>query len=289
MNRGAVITLVSLALVALLGSMSLFTVRENELAIMFRLGEFERSDYKPGLNWMVPFYNNVRKFDKRVLTLDMQPARYLTLEKKNVIVDAFVKWRIADVTSFYKTTGGDAVVANQRLSQVVNDGLRNEFGKRTIQEAIAGERAEIMQIITDQFADQARQFGIQVVDVRISRIELPADVSDSVYKRMEAERSKVAKDLRSRGGESSERIKADADRQRTVILAEAYRDAERTRGEGDARAAQIYARAFTRNQEFFRLYRSLDAYKNVFNSQQDVLVLDPNSEFFRYFKNPAGR
>jgi membrane protease subunit HflC len=172
---------------------------------------------------------------------------------------------------------------------VVVDGLRNEFGKRTIQEAIAGERAEIMQIITDQFADQARQFGIQVVDVRISRIELPADVSDSVYKRMEAERSKVAKDLRSRGGDASERIKADADRQRIVLLAEAYRDSERIRGEGDARAAQLFARAFSRNQDFFRLYRSLDAYKNVFNGQQNVLVLDPNSEFFRYFKNPAGR
>jgi membrane protease subunit HflC len=289
MNRGAVITLVTVAVVALLVSMSMFTVRENELAIKFRLGEFENADYQPGLHGKIPFINNVRKFDKRVLTLDMQPARYLTLEKKNVIVDAFVKWRINDVSSFYKTTGGDEARANQRLSQVVVEGLRNEFGKRTIQEAIAGERAEIMQIITDQFAEQARQFGIQVVDVRISRIELPSDVSDSVYKRMEAERSKVAKDLRSRGAEAAERIKADADRQRTVILAEAYRDSERTRGEGDARAAQTYARAFSRNQEFFRLYRSLDAYKNVFNSQQDVLVLDPNSEFFRYFKNPAGR
>jgi len=289
MSRNATIALVTIALAVLLAAMAMFTVRENELAIKFRLGEFEHADYKPGLHWMIPFINNVRKFDKRVLTLDMQPARYLTLEKKNVNVDAFVKWRIQDVTAFYKTTGGDEARANQRLSQVVVEGLRNEFGKRTIQEAIAGERAEIMQIITDQFAEQARQFGIQVVDVRISRIELPSDVSDSVYKRMEAERSKVAKDLRSKGAEAAERIKADADRQSTVILAEAYRDAERTRGEGDARAAQIYARAFSRNQEFFRLYRSLDAYKNVFNSQQDVLVLDPNSEFFRYFKNPSGR
>jgi membrane protease subunit HflC len=280
-------TLVVVVIVVLVASMSMFTVKENELAIKFRLGEFDRADYQPGLYGKVPLWHNVVKFDKRVQTLDMQPSRYLTLEKKNVIVDAFVKWRIKDVTSFYKTTGGDGNRANQRLSQVVVEGLRNEFGKRTIQEAIAGERAEIMNVITGQFTEQANQFGIQVVDVRLKRIELPPEVSTSVFQRMEAERSKVAKDLRSRGSETSEGIKADADRQRTVIIAEAYRDAERTRGEGDAKASETYARAFRQNEEFYRFYRSLGAYKNVFNSPQDVLVLDSNSEFFKYFKNPG--
>jgi membrane protease subunit HflC len=289
MNRSLMFVLIGAGAALLVGMMAVFTVSENELAIKFRMGEFEQAEYQPGIHVMWPLINNVRKYEKRIVTLDMPPARYLTQEKKNVIVDAFVKWRIADATAFYKAASGDVAQANLRLEQVVNDGLRNEFGKRTIQEAISGQRAEIMNVITEQFAEQARQFGIQVVDVRISRIELPNDVSDSVYKRMEAERSKVAMDLRSKGGESSERIKADADRQRTIILAEAFRDAERIRGDGDARAAAIYGRAFSRNQEFFKLYRSLDAYKNVFKNQQDVLVLDPNSEFFRYFKNPNGR
>lgn len=289
MNRISLTSLIGLGLLAFLAYLSIFTVSEREMAVKFRLGEFQRADYEPGIYLKWPFINNVRKFDARIMTLDMAPSRFLTLEKKNVMVDAFVKWRIADVTAYYKTTGGDEARANQRLSQVVVEGLRNEFGKRKIQEAISGERAEIMNIITDQFAEQAKQFGIQVVDVRIKRIELPPEVSSSVYQRMEAERARVAKDLRSRGAEAAERIRADADRQRTVILAEAYRDAERTRGEGDGKAAEIYAKAFGRNEEFYRLYRSLNAYKSVFSKQQDVLVLDPNSEFFRYFKNSSGR
>jgi membrane protease subunit HflC len=289
MNRIPMVPVVGILVLLWLAFLSVFTVNERELAIKFRLGEFERADYTPGIHFKIPVINNIRKFDARVMTLDMEPARFLTLEKKNVVVDAFVKWRIEDVTAFYRTTGGDEMRANQRLAQVVIEGLRNEFGKRTIQEAISGERAQIMTIITDQFAEQARQFGIQVVDVRIKRIELPPEVSSSVYQRMEAERARVAKDLRSRGAEAAERIRADADRQRTVILAEAYRDAERTRGEGDARAAEIYAKAFGRNEEFYKMYRSLDAYKNVFSNQNDVLVLDPGSEFFRYFKNVQGR
>lgn len=289
MNRISMVPVIGILVLVWLGFMSLFTVNERELAIKFRLGEFERADYDPGIHFKIPVINKVRKFDARVMTLDMEPARFLTLEKKNVIVDAFVKWRITDVTAYYRTTGGDEMRANQRLSQVVVEGLRNEFGKRTIQEAISGERAQIMSIISDQFDEQARAFGIEVVDVRMKRIELPPEVSSSVYQRMEAERARVAKDLRSRGAEAAERIRADADRQRTIILAEAYRDAEHTRGEGDASAADIYAKAFGRNEEFYKLYRSLNAYKNVFSSQQDVLVLDPGSEFFKYFKDTQGR
>ena len=288
MSRNATVYLVVLAVGVWLFSMSVFTVSEKELAIKFQLGEFVRADYEPGLYFKVPFINNVRKFDKRILTLDAEPERYLTFEKKNVIVDAFIKWRINNVTDYYKTTGGDERRAAQRLSQVVKEGLRNEFGKRTIQEAISGERAQIMSIITQQFAEQAQHFGIEIVDVRIKRIELPPEVSSSVYRRMEAERARVAKDLRSRGAEAAERITADADRQREVILAEAYRDAEQARGEGDAKAAEIYAKAFGKDPDFYQLYRSLNAYSNVFSNKGDVLVLDPDSEFFKYFKDPRG-
>ncbi len=277
------------ALVLWLGSMSIFIVDERELAVKFRLGEFDRADYTPGLYFKIPFINNVRKFDSRILTLDAQPERYLTLEKKNVIVDAFIKWRISDVENYYKTMAGDERLAGTRLSQVIKNGLRDEFGKRTIQEAISGERAQIMNVITAQIEEQAKQFGIEVVDVRIKRIELPPEVSDSVYDRMEAERARVAKELRSRGAEAAERIRADADRQRTVILAEAYRDAERIRGEGDGSSAEIYAQAFKKDEKFYEFYRSLDAYKKVFTSKEDVLVIDPDSEFFRYFKDASGK
>lgn len=287
MSRG-MMSLVALLAALWIGSMSVFVVNERELAIKFRLGEFVRADYTPGLYLKLPFINNVRFFDKRILTLEVDSERYLTQEKKNVIVDSFIKWRIKDVSTYYVTMRGDERQAAMRLAQIIKDGLRSEFGKRTMQEAISGERSEIMAIITAQMSEQAGQFGIEVVDVRIKRIELPAEVSTSVYLRMEAERSRVAKDLRSRGAEAAERIRADADRQRTVTLAEAYRDAERLRGEGDGRAAEIYAKAFGRNAEFYSLYRSLDAYRNVFNKQQDMLVLDPSAEFFQYFGNAAG-
>lgn len=289
MSPAKSMSLVLAAVVLWLGSMSFFIVDERELAVKFRLGEFDRADYTPGVYFKIPFINNVRKFDSRILTLDAEPERYLTFEKKNVIVDAFIKWRISDVENYYKTMGGDERRAGMRLSQVIKNGLRDEFGKRTIQEAISGERAQIMNVITAQIEEQAKQFGIEVVDVRIKRIELPPEVSGSVYDRMEAERARVAKDLRSRGAEAAERIRADADRQRTVILAEAYRDAERIRGEGDGRAAEIYAQAFSKDEKFYEFYRSLDAYRNVFTSQEDVLVLDPESEFFKYFKEAGGK
>lgn len=282
MSRG-MMSLVLLLVLLWLGSMSLFVINERQLAIKFRLGELVRADYTPGLYFKFPFINNVRIFDKRILTLNVESERYLTQEKKNVIVDSFIKWRISDVGTYYVTMRGDEQQAALRLAQIIKDGLRSEFGKRTMQEVISGERSEIMNIITGQMSDQAQQFGIEVVDVRIKRIELPTEVSTSVYHRMEAERSRVAKDLRSRGAEAAERIRADADRQRTVILAEAYRDAERTRGEGDGRAAEIYASAYGRNPEFYSFYRSLDAYRNTFSKQQDMLVVDPGSEFFHYF------
>jgi len=284
MGQTKVIVGIILAAVVVIASFSLFTVDEREKAILFRLGEIVRTDFKPGLHWQTPFVNNVRKFDSRIQTLDAEPERYLTSEKKNVIVDSFVKWRINDVANYYTATGGDALTTNLRLSQIIKDGLRGEFAKRTIQEAISGERREIMDIITELANKEARAFGIEIIDVRIKRVDFPPEISDSVYNRMRAERQRVAKDLRSRGAEAAEKIRAEADRQRTVIIADAYRDAEKLRGEGDAAATEIYANAYGKDVEFFSLYRSLNAYKKSFSNKGDVLVIQPNSEFFKYFK-----
>jgi len=267
-----------------IASFALFTVTEREKAVMFQLGEIVKTDFEPGLHVQTPFVNNVRKFDARIQTLDADPERYLTGEKKNLIVDSFVKWRIKDVSNYYTATGGDAMRANLRLSQITKDGLRAEFAKRTIKEAVSGERLEIMNIITAQANEQAEAFGIEIVDVRIKRIDFPADISDSVYRRMRSERERVAKDLRSRGAESAEKIRAEADRERTVLLADAYRDAEKLRGEGDAAATGIYAKAYGKDVEFYSLYRSLNAYKSTFADKGDILVIEPNSEFFKYFK-----
>ncbi len=289
MSRNTTILLVLVAVGAWLLSMSIFVVDEREVAVKFRLGEFEEANYEPGLHFKIPFINTVRKFDSRILTLDTEPERYLTFEKKNVIVDAFIKWRISDVGSYYKAMGGNERQAAMRMAQVIKNGLRGEFGKRTIQEAISGERSQIMQVIANQVEDEIKNFGIDIIDVRIKRIELPPEVSESVYDRMRAERARVAKDLRSRGAEAAERIRADADRQRSILLAEAYRDAERTRGEGDGRAAEIFAKAYNQDRNFYELYRSLQAYRTVFSNQEDVLVLDPNSEFFKFFQDAAGQ
>lgn len=276
----------AIVVVALLivGSFSMFTVDEREKAILFRLGEIVKTDFKPGLYFKLPFVNNVRKFDARVQTLDAEPERYLTSEKKNVIVDAFVKWRIGDVERYFTSTGGDPNTANSRLSQVIKDGLRGEFGKRTIQEVVSGERKEVMNILTAQASEQAKLFGIDLLDVRIKRIDLAKEISDSVYRRMEAERLRVAKDLRARGAETAEVIKAEADRKKTVLLAEAYRKAETIRGEGDGASAKIYADAYNQDKEFYALYRSLGAYRKSFASKDDILVLQPDTEFFKYFK-----
>jgi membrane protease subunit HflC len=279
-------TLLGIVLVVavIIASMSIFTVDERQKAILFQFGEIVRTDFKPGLHWKKPFMNNVRKFDARIQTLDAEAERYLTSEKKNVIVDSFVKWRISDVATYYTATGGDAMRANLRLSQIIKDGLRGEFAKRTIQEAVSGERQQIMEIITEQANKQAKAFGISIVDVRITRIDFPPDISDSVYNRMRAERQRVAKDYRSRGAEAAEKIRAEADRRRTVILSNAYRDAEKLKGEGDATATDIYAKAYGRDVEFYSLYRTLNAYKSTFADKSDVLVLQPDTEFFKYFK-----
>ena len=271
------------AVAVFVGSFSLFTVDEREQAIMFRLGEIVKSDFEPGLHFKMPIVNNIRKFDGRILTVDSAPEDFLTSEKKNVTVDTFVKWRIVNAADYFTSMGGDERRAANRISQIVKDGMRNEFGKRTIKEAVSGERAQIMSNLQINANKQVKPFGIEVVDVRIKRIDLPRDVSESVYQRMEAERARVAKDFRSRGAEEAERIRADADRQREIISAEAYRDAEAIKGQGDAQAAAIYADAFTKNEEFYAFYRSMDAYKSAFNSKNDLVVVKPDAEFFKYF------
>ncbi len=268
---------------------SIFTVDERENAILFKFGEIIGSDFDPGIHFKVPMINNVRKFDRRILTIDQKPERFLTLEKKDLIVDSYVKWRIKDVVQYYKTTQGDENQAGRLLYQNINNGLRDEFGKRSVQEVIAGDRTEIMSIMTAQASEKAKKLGIEVIDVRIKKIDLPARVTESVYRRMRAERERVAKEFRSKGAEAAERIRADADRQSRIIRAEAYRDSEIARGEGDALATDIYAKAYGKNIEFYKFYRSLNAYKNTFSDSSDVILLEPDSEYFRYFKDPSGK
>ena len=286
MNTMKISILVLVLLAGFLLLSAVFTVDERELAIKFRLGEIVRTDYAPGIHFKVPFINNIKTFDKRILTLDARPALYLTKEKKNVNVDFFVKWRIKDVATYYKSmSGGNERTAMERIYTIINDGLRDEFSKRTIQELLSGERREIMSTTTRVSNDQVQRFGIEVVDVRIKRIDYSEDISESVYNRMVAERTRVAKDYRSRGAEAAEKIRAGADRQVTILKAEAYRKSQQTRGEGDAKASEIYAKAYNKNPEFYSFYRSLDAYRNAFSNQDDVLVIEPDSEFFDYFKN----
>lgn len=284
-NRGLIIFV---AVIAILGLFSIFTVDERERAIKFQLGRILRADYSPGLYFKIPFVQTVRKFDARIQNIDAEPELYLTVEKKNVKVDSFVKWRIDDVVRYYTATGGNARIASDRLTAVIQKRLKDEFGKRTIFEVISGERAKIMEILLVSAKDHAADLGVELVDVRVKRIDLPEDVSSSVYQRMSAERQEVAKDFRSRGHQAAKIIRAKADREREVLLAEADRDAERTRGEGDATAANIYANAFSQNAEFYRFTRSLNAYRDTFSDRVDVLLLEPKTEFFKYFKNADG-
>lgn len=281
---GAVI----IAVLAVLVWMSAFVVSERELAVKFRLGEIVKSDFEPGLYWVMPFVNNVRKFDARIQNMDAPPERYLTGEKKNVIVDAFVKWRIADVAEFYRSTGGDMRAANDRLSRIVNNALKNQVSQRTIRQVISGERTEIMNAVQEAVADEATQFGATIIDVRVKKLDYPETISRSVYQRMEKERATVAKQLRSEGEEQATIIRSQANRKREEILSEAFRKAEAIRGEGDAEAAEIYAQAYGKNREFYNFYRSLNAYRKTFSSGQDVLVIKPESEFFRYFNDASG-
>ena len=277
-----------IVMVLVLGYFSVFQVHEAERAIKFRLGEIIRDDYDPGLHFKLPFINNVRKFDARVQTLDAEPERFLTGELKNLIVDAFVKWRISDVRQHYTTVGGDPRQANLRLNEHIKDVLRSEFGRRDMQDVISGERARIMDILRERGDEYGASIGVEVVDVRLKRVDLPPNVSESVYARMVAERERVARDIRARGDEASERIRADADRQRTIIVAEARRDGEELRGEGDAEATEIYARAFNEDREFFAFIRSLSAYQKAFQGADDVLVLTPDTDFFNYFERADG-
>ncbi len=274
----------------LLLTMSLFIVDQREYALVFRLGELVSIKKEPGLYFKVPLVDDLKFFEKRIVTLDWeQPAEIVTKENKTMTVDSFVKWRIVDPAKYYvsvKEGGEDA--AEDRLSQVVNAGLRDEFGKRTVREVIAGERSAIMQSMQIRADKEARQIGIQVVDVRLKRVDYSEDISKSVYDRMIAERKRIANQLRSEGSAASEKIRADADKQREVIIAEAFRDAQKLKGEGDAKAAEIYSNAYNKNPEFYAFYRSQEAYKNSFKSKSDVMVLDPSSEFFKYMRG-AGK
>jgi membrane protease subunit HflC len=278
MNKkiGNVLIVAAIALILL--SMSMFVVDQRQNAIVFQLGEIVRVITKPGLYFKLPLMQNVRFFDSRILTLDTgEPERYITAEKKNVMVDSFVKWRIADVKQYYISVGGDEMRAKTRLMQTINSSMREEFGKRSIHDVISGERDQIMQAVLQKTEADASKIGVQVLDVRLKRVDFPTEISDSVYRRMEAERKRVANELRATGYAESEKIRADADKQRQVILAEAYRE---------AKASVLYGRAFSRNAEFYAFYRSLEAYKQSFRNKSDVMILDPSSAFFKYLKNP---
>jgi len=278
-----------IAVILLVVSQSVFTVDERERAIKFRFGEIVGSDFEPGLHFKVPFVNNVEKYPKRILTLSNPQELFLTFEKKNLYVDFFVKWRIVNIDNYYNATRGDELVAKQRLLEQVKDGIRSEFAKRTVPEVVTAERRELMADMMKGVRENAKTLGIEVVDVRVKRIEFSEEVSDSVYRRMRQERARVASELRAEGAEAAEQIRADAERKRTVLLAEAYRDAEIIRGQGDAQAAEIYAAAYTKNSEFYAFYRSISAYRRSLGSSGDLLVIAPDGEFFRYLNNSTAK
>ena len=274
------------AALVLVASSAVYIVDEREQAILFQLGEVVGVKTSPGLYFKIPILQNVHYFDSRILTMSTEePERFITSEKKNVLVDLFVKWRIVDVKQYYVSVRGDEMLAQTRLSQTVNSSMRDEFGNRTVHDVVSGERDKIMEIMRQKANLDAKKIGVEVVDVRLKRVDLPQEVSDSVYRRMEAERKRVANELRSTGAAEAEKIRADADRQREVILAEAYREAQKIMGDGDGQAAAIYAGTFEKNSEFYTFYRSMEAYKQSFKNKGDMLVLEPNSEFFRYLNS----
>lgn len=272
-------------LVVLLGMMSLFTVKETEKAILLEFKRIVRTDFGPGLHLKLP-YQQVKHFDNRILTLESKPERFLTSEKKNVLVDWFVKWRIDDVSKFYTAVAGDKAAANIRLDQITKDAMRSEFSKRTIRELVSSERGQMRDVLTKMVNPAVDSLGLEVVDIRVMRVDLPDEVSSSVYRRMEAERARVAREFRSRGAEAAERIRAEADREREVLLASAYKNAEIKRGEGDAAAAEIYAQAYGKNRDFFQFSRSLTAYRQAFRDENDLFVVEPDSAFFQFFRKP---
>jgi membrane protease subunit HflC len=275
---------IALLLIVGVVSMSTFIVHEREVAIKFKLGEITQTYNEPGLYFQIPVINNIVKFDSRVLTMDTPTERFLTSEKKNVIVDSFVKWRISDAKTFYTSTQGDERTAIARMASIVNDELKGQIAAKTIQEVISGERASIMQVVTDTAGLKIRDLGIELIDVRVKKADLPENVTVNVYQRMATERQTVAKSFRSRGEEQAKQIRANANRQREETLAEAYRISEEVRGEGDATAARIYGDSYNQDKEFYSFYRSLNAYETSFGGGKDIMVLSPDSEFFKYFK-----
>ncbi|GAA0242455.1 protease modulator HflC [Marinomonas primoryensis] len=273
----------------LVASQTLFVVNETERAVVLKFGEIVRGDVKPGLHFKLPIVNEVKIFDARILTMDSRPQRYLTLEKKAVVVDSYVKWKIDSVVKFYQATSGDEIIANRILSSRVDTGLRNKFGERTMHEVVSGQRDQLMTGLRDELNGVAQnELGISIVDIRVKRIDLPPDVSESVYARMRTEREREAREHRSKGLELAEGIRADADRQQVVLEAEAQRDAEMIRGDGDAKAAAIYSNVYTQDPEFYEFYRSLQAYRESFNGSSDLFVLEPDSEFFKYLNSSTG-
>jgi membrane protease subunit HflC len=287
MNNRIGIALAAVLAAGVLASMSLFTVDQRENAIVFQLGEVKSVITTPGLHFKWPLIQNVRYFDARILTMDTPDAeRYITSEKKNLLVDTFVKWKIGDPRQYYISVG-DEEQAQTRLSQTVNATLREEFGKHTVHEVVSQDRDEIMRVVRERANLDAKKIGVEIIDVRLKRVDLPQEVSESVYKRMDAERKSVANQLRSEGASEAERIRAEADKERAVIIANAYNEAQRLKGEGDAKASAVYAQAFGKNPEFYAFYRSLEAYRSSFKNRSDVLVLEPNSEFFKYLKGPG--
>jgi len=287
MSGKALVSLIVLVVAVIVVTNSMYTVDEREKAIVFKFGEIVRSNDAPGLHWKIPFVNNVKRFDARIQTMDASPQKYLTDEKKNLVVDSFVKWRVDDVARYYVTVAGNKTAAERRLGQRVNNSLREQFGKRTVQEVVSGDRSQIMDVVQKETDEQAREIGVEIVDVRLKRVDLVDEVSERVYRRMEAERSRVAKELRAKGAEEAEKIRADADRQKRIIIANAQRQGQMLRGEGDAEATRIYADAFGKDEEFYKLYRSLNAYEKTFGNKDDLLVLEPDSQFFKYFNNPS--
>ncbi|WP_299182516.1 protease modulator HflC [uncultured Neptuniibacter sp.] len=287
MQSKSLVLIIVFAVLVLVGQSSLYIVKETERAVLLKFGEVSEADVQPGLHFKIPIVNKVRKFDSRILTLDARPQAYLTLEKKRLIVDSFVKWRVADVQKYYTATSGDEFTAAQLLSTRVDAALRNQFGERTVTEVVSGEREQIMRNLIAMISPIViNELGVEIIDVRVKRIDLPQEVSESVYGRMRSEREREARELRSRGKELAEGIRADADRQKTVIEAEAYRESEELRGEGDAIAAKNYAEAYSGNPEFYSFYRSLQAYRESFGQNGDVLVLKPDSDFFKYLGDP---
>jgi len=274
-------------LVILIGvSNTIYVVSEVERGVKLRFGQMIEADIEPGMHIKIPFVDDVRRFDARILTVDAEPASFFTIEKKRLIVDSFAKWKIANVETYYKATGGVERVAENRLAKRVNDGLRNQFGTRTLHEVVSGERDLLMKNITQELNSSVRdELGIEVVDIRVKRIDLPSEVSSQVFRRMTAERNKEAQELRSTGKEKAERIRASADRERTIELANAYRDSEELRGEGDAEAASVYANAYQQDPEFYAFMRSLNAYKSAFSNKGDILLVEPDSDFFKYLNN----